>query len=569
MPRHPYFQDHLAFLADGGAAMARAYPRVADHLGETSFDPDVERLLDGIAFLASKISERRDVALTEVCQLAFDILYPHYLCPLPACSMVELLSDGAESKGTIARGSEVWSVPVLDTACRFVSCYEVELAGQRLRDVRWQHSARSGRLALTLSLGSWLEAKGEDCLRLYLHGDALVSRALYRALTAGLTRARIEVGDESLEVSDKLTVSGSGFGADEALLAYPTGSFDGFRLIQEYFLFPEKFMFVALRGLRKLLRRRARAGDEVTLIFEVATDVAGLNVGLEHVRLNCTPVINLFPHTADPLRRDPRQIEHLVRPAGTHLHYEVYRVLHVAGWSRGQHIEYPPLAEVERPRVGAWAQILRRERGQDLYTYMMLHDGQRRPPRDQTLLVDILATNGQLPAALGLGDLNNLQPAPEGVSCRNIIGVKRPYSAPRGEQLRRRLVAHLALGQRDLTSLGALRDVIDLYNFRADLDVQAARANQLLLQSLFSSETKEVQTLHRRTPVWGRRTMLTLDERCFDTLGDMHLFAALLNEFIALQTPLNIYSEVIAQRVHAMDTFLWPKRLGPEQLSAS
>jgi len=548
--------------------MAQAYPRVADHLGKGSFDPDVECLLKGIAFIASKVSERRDVALTELCQLAFDILYPHYLCPLPACSILEVL-PAEQARGTVPRGSEVRSEPVLGTPCRFVTSYDIELAGQRLREVTWRHSGRSGRLSLALSLGQWLETEGDDNLRFHFHGDTLITRALYRALTAGLSAVQLEVGGDTIDVTEQLKVAGSGFAANEALLAYPTGSFDGFRLLQEYFLFPEKFMFVAVGGLRKLLRQRARTGAEVSLHFDVATEVSGLNVGHEHVRLNCTPVVNIFPHSADPVYRDPRHIEQLVRPAGAHLHYEVYRVLHVAGWSKGQIIDYPPLAEVQEPRVGAWAQVLRRERAKDIYTYLMLYDGPQRSPRDQTLLIDILATNGQLPAALAAGDLSNLQSELNGVTCRNIAAISRPVPAPRGEQLRRRLVAHLALGQRDLSALGPLRDTIDLYNFRADADAQAARANELLLESITIASTKEVQTLHRRTPIWGRSTELTLDEKAFDTLGDLHLFSALLNEFIALQTPLNIYSEVMTRRVHAMDVYRWPKRLGPESLSAS
>jgi type VI secretion system protein ImpG len=578
MGRHPYFLDYLRFLNEGGGAMARTYPRIADHLAERSLDPDVELLLRGIAFLSSKTAERLELSLDEITELTFDLLFPHYLCPIPANAIVEFAPRQDAVPRIIKRGTEIQSKATLGTRCRFITAYDVPWFGMSIQQVDWRQSTRQARLDLTLSLGHWLEHAPEDRIRLYLYGEHLVSRTLFLALHTGVRR--VEIGSERRsgglvvesdwsDATTQISVNPVRMGVSESLLDQPEGSFAGFRVLQEYFAFPEKLLFVDIVGLRAALKQRGSMPGSISIRFELDIEMGELVVGRQHLRLHCTPVTNLFAHTADPITRRAARTDYPLRPAGIYLHNELYRVLDVKGHSRGQVVDYRPLFELElidRP----FCQLFRRRRHNETFVHIALDDGPRLAPRKQVVLVDILATNGKLPLALMLGDICVPPAFLNGqFTCRNITPVSQPIDAPTGSELVRRLIAHIALGQRDMATRDALCDALDLYDFGAFRDEQRAHTHRLLLEGVLEVETKPSQALHHGVPILGRESSILLSQQSFDTSGDLHLFGMVLNEYLALQATINQYSSVRIRNSQTLREFRWPKRAGPHLLSAS
>ena len=81
-----------------------------------------------------------------------------------------------------------------------------------------------------------------------------------------------------------------GFGRDEGLLEYPDESFLGYRLLQEYFAFPDKFLFVELAGLEQGDATRARRESlDVSVLLRESLAELDLRVSAENLRLGCTP----------------------------------------------------------------------------------------------------------------------------------------------------------------------------------------------------------------------------------------------------------------------------------------
>ena len=567
MPEAPYYRDHLAFLLDGGQALARAFPRAADRLARRGFDPDVERILEGIAHISGKIDEKHDQSFPEISQLMFDVLFPHYLCPLPATTIVQL--DG--KPGLIPRGTALESVPVLGTSSQFRTTYDVELLPLHLTEVAWQGSARQAQLTLRLA-GRWGADNPPDRLRLYLHGEPLLTRSLFEWLTTRLDG--VELVDErgkSLASARGVTVRPLGYADDESLFPYPPGSFPGFRLLQEYFTLPQKFLFLDIEGLAHLLAQlpaneSARFGLRFSLRVEAGHSFV---VTQQNFRLGCTPVVNIFEHSADPVSRTAAQADYRIRPAGPHLHYQVYRVLEVLGRApNGMITPYPLLSELDLETTdGAFCRLHRREVQGEVVSYLSLNDG-RALPHAETILIDLLCSNGQIPLGLRVGDLCHVAAPFDERRCQILSPVTTPVGVPVGVDLRWRLVTHLSLSQRDLVSLDALRDAIALYNIHALRDTQVARALNLLLEGMLNAETRLVQHQHRRVPIWGQSTTLTLDESAFDTEGELYLFGCVLNEYVALQSQINTFSEFAIRRAKSQDVHRWPRRLGRHLLQS-
>ena len=125
-----YYQEELAFLREMGREFAAAHPTVAHMLESAGADPDVERLLEGVAFLTGRVRQKLDDEIPELFQSMMSLLWPHYLRPVPSTGVLafEPLADQLSGVVTVPRGTEVESVPVDGTECRFRTSFDVDLA---------------------------------------------------------------------------------------------------------------------------------------------------------------------------------------------------------------------------------------------------------------------------------------------------------------------------------------------------------------------------------------------------------------------------------------------------------
>jgi type VI secretion system protein ImpG len=132
-----HYQGELAFLRAAGKAYAEANPSTAGLLAERGSDPDVERLLEGFAFLAARIREHLDDSASEIIHDLAELLLPHFLRPLPACSIVEMLplTGVLRARHRVPAGAEIASAPVDGTPCRFRTTADLDLLPVVVQDV--------------------------------------------------------------------------------------------------------------------------------------------------------------------------------------------------------------------------------------------------------------------------------------------------------------------------------------------------------------------------------------------------------------------------------------------------
>jgi len=253
-----YYQEELAFLRDLGEEFAAAHPEVAHMLSGAGSDPDVERLLEGFAFLTGRIRQKLDDELPELTHTLIRLLWPHYLRPIPALSIVEFTPRPGVLRGgeVVRRGAEIDSIPVEGTPCRFQTTRDVEVWPIELREARIDERAGAApRLTLRIGPveGASLGALGVDRLRLFLHGEPAEVYPLYDLLTRRATALGVEarLGGQTVARRDldATAIQAAGFAGDEPLFPYPANCFPGYRLLQEYFALPAKFLAVELSGL--------------------------------------------------------------------------------------------------------------------------------------------------------------------------------------------------------------------------------------------------------------------------------------------------------------------------------
>ncbi|MBX4134683.1 type VI secretion system baseplate subunit TssF [Pseudomonas sp. S5F11] len=590
MSANRYYQSELSALRQLGRRFSERNPALAPFLGETGKDPDVERLLEGFAFLTGRLRQKLDDELPELTHSLMHLLWPNYMRPLPAFSILQF--DPLRHAGpsvTVARDTPVESEPVDGERCRFRTCYATQVLPFQLSAL--EYNVQGERAVLNLRLDMSAEGNFSACvfdrLRLHLAGDRYVSQGLYLGLLRhldgielrpfGRDGVGIDVGngqDLSLRIGAQ-SVQPVGFAEEHALIPYPPNTFCGYRHLQEYFAFPEKYLFVDLVGLDVLQTLPTAALQQacgVTLRFELSGRCPQLQQPtLDNVKLYCTPIVNLFEHDAVPIRLDGKQDEYLLIPGEYKRgNADVFSVDRVTGWRPGGlgYQAYVPFESFEHDaNEGSPCYSIRQRASAHhggLDTWLGFGNGVGQS--QETLSVELTCTNHNVPRSLKAGAINQpCEQTPEGLSFRNICAPTESFAPPLDQDFLWRLISNMSLNYLSLSDISALKVVLQTYDLPRYHDRQAQKISQRKLDALRSIQHTGVDRLHRGMPFRGVRIDLTVDAQGFLGPGEIFMFASVLNEFFTLYASLNAYHELRVISTQG-DVYQWPIRMGQQPL---
>ena len=590
-----YYQSELTALRQLGKRFAERSPALAPFLGQSGRDPDVERLLEGFAFLTGRLRQKLDDELPELTHSLMHLLWPNYMRPLPAFSMLQF--DPLKRPGgalLVPRHTPVESKPIQGVTCRFRTAFATEVLPLALNGLDYSVKGDGALLSLRLAMSAdgHLGDLNLKQLRLHLSGERYISQLLYLSLLrhlGGVQLVLLNAAGKPLQGADERpllplqlpasNVQPVGFAEDQALIPYPLNTFRGYRYLQEYFAFQDKFLFVDLLGLDVLKRvpedvlKQARG---IELRFDIhKAGVQRIRPTLENVRLYCTPVVNLFAHDAIPIRLDGKQDQYLLLPSELDSeHCGVFSVDRVTGWKPGGkgYEEYVPFESFEhdasfdvplaRPHCSVRQQpsLL----GDGLETYLSF--GLRNLDQHETLSIELTCTNQNLPRQLGLGDIcMPCEDTPEFLTFRNISAVTPSYAPPLHRDFLWKLISNMSLNYLSLANVDALKVILETYDLPRYYDQHAEKVSKRLLDGLKSISHQHVDRLHRGLPVRGVRTQLTINPEGYVGEGDLFLFASVLNEFFALYASLNSYHELRVQSTQG-EVYQWTPRMGLQPL---
>lgn len=586
-----FYRDELNFLRLQGREFAEAHPQLTRFLSEQSTDPDVERLLEGFAFLTGKLREKVEDEFPELTHSLLNMLWPNYLRPVPSATIMRFDPQlhAISERQVIPRHTEVRSGMVGDrrgqTQCRFRTCRDIAMYPMTLADAHAEHSREVSVVELTLALHTDqpLSELGMDSLRFHLGGDTFTAQTLYLWLNHCLAGIELEVGG-SVQHLPKDALHQVGFAAEDALLPYPKNAYSGYRILQEYLSFPEAFHFVDLMGLDRHLPN-AQA-DEITLRFRFnRTLPPDAKVRDESFQLYCAPAINLFTHEAEPIDLNGRQTEYRMQPSSRHAsHYEIFSVDQVEGWldnPRGRERGEPRIysafesfqhqIERDRNRTALYYRVRVRESvrgdGFDHFISFVRGDESACLNQHEAISLTLTCTNRQLPNQLAVGDIcHATQSTPAFASFRNITRPTPTLRPTLDGSLLWTLVSNLSLNYLSLLDVDALRSVLRVYDFRALVDRQAERVSQQRLAGIQAIQTKPVDRMYRGLPVRGIQSTLTLDQQAFASEGDLYLFGTVLSQFFALYASINAFHLLDVVNSDNQERYTWTLQTGQQPL---
>ena len=620
-----YYSQELAHLREMGAEFAQAFPKVAARLGLERFecaDPYVERLLEGFSFLAARVQMRLDAQYPRFAQHLMEVLFPQYLAPIPSMVVAQFAPDF--SHPSLARGVRVPRhtalVGQLDkhdtTRCEYRSAHELTLWPLELVHARYAPDSgafghvsggRSPRPRAALHLR--FQAHGVDAvsalpldtLPIYLRGSDNAAVRIYEQLTGHVVGAYVVPVGSSVPcaVLPANCVVPTGLSDEQALLPNAPQSFSGFRLLQEYFAFAQRFLFVELQGLRQALRSCNGTAFELVLLLDAHDSTLESTIDTSQFALYCTPAVNLFERRTDRIWVTDEQFEyHVVADRTRPIDFEIHSIVGVDGYRMGamEPRRFDPLYRVrggEAGRDGAYYQVRRETRlpseqerrlgtrsryvGSEVYIALVDGAEQHLPIDLHQLGVNALCTNRDLPLRMRVGagatDFVCGEPMPvESVRC--IAGPSEPRGAlAQNDDVVWRLVDGLSANYLSLTeNLGfdddrlaaqararALRDLLSLH-CRQDDDVAK--------RQIMSIERLSARPVTRRLPIagptaFGRGLEIAVEfaDSPFAYEGGF-LFGAVLQAFFAFYVSINHFTETVVRTAGRGEVMRWVPRVG-------
>jgi len=607
------YNEELLHLRSEAAEFAREYPDRAARLSldeNRAEDPYVERLLEGVAFLAARVRLKLETQYPLFTQQLLDVLFPGWLDPSPSACVLRMspdFSNGQLAEGPVfPRGSCVrGSIPGnTEVRCEFETTRDLQLLPLEIVSAQYvaarpeaipgvdqrERAASSMRVELGVVGEGNFGGLALDRLPLFIVSSDAYGSQLMELLGGRCTA--IGLSSEPTGRSVHCWLPGShvqqiGFQEDEAMLRMPMRGHTGFRILKEYAALPEKFRFVEVTGLGKALQ--GYRSKKLYLHFHFSGVFPRLESAVKGTALSlfCVPAVNLRERQLDRVDVSPGLTEfRLLGDAMRPRDHEIVHVMTVLGGGSGSERKFQPIFEaVSSGKVSTESYyMLRREKrrltqaetigraitypGSELY--ISLSESAAAPfGKDlQYLSVRALCSNRDMPLYLKAQRADARYAVTDTAPIRQIeciAGPSVPMSSPVDGYSPWVALSHLFVNYLSLFDSGSAKGAEVL---RAMLGLYATMPGHLLLRQAEGLNAIRAEQITRRIPgggplAFGRGVAihLSMSDRAFDG-GSPFMLASVLEYFLASHVSINSFVETHLDLIDRAETFKWPTRFG-------
>jgi type VI secretion system protein ImpG len=616
-----HYNIELRHLREMTGEFAREFPKIAGRLAldkdakEICPDPYVERLLEGFAWLAARVHLKMDAEFPRFTQSLLETVYPHYLAPVPSMAVVRF--DPEEQEAALAEGVVIPRKTALHTqlgkgertACTFETAHPVRLLPVKLTEARyftrdlaelnlpWELQAKAAiRIRLQATAGVPFKAIKLDPLAFFIRGSDEVPGLLFEQIFARKVALVIQSPGERGKILGTFPASHicrMGIDPEESLLPVGSRSFEGYRLLREYFAFPQRFLFFELTEFAEAVA--ACAGDRLDILIVLSGQEARLEGRLDasSLELFCTPAINLFSKQIDRVALSDRFSEfHVVADKNRPLDFEIFEIQQVTGFGElaGEEQEFRPFylardadlsqaaffstSRVPRVLTAREKQFGKTSTYSGTEVYLSLVDADSAPYRSdlRQLGIRALCTNRHLPIQIAVGvgrtDLKMELQAPV-VAIRFLSGPTMPKPSQAEGRFSWRLISHLSLnylslfdGKGDQGAAG-LREMLSLY---VDQNDRQSLKQISGLRSIHCAPI--IRRVNGPGPIAfarGLEITVDFDETGFEGTG-VFVLGSVLEHFFAKYVSLNSFTETVVKTEQRGEIMRWPAQMGKRQI---
>lgn len=595
-----YYREELDYLRQLGKLLAEDKPYLARFLSEKEGDPDVERLMEAFAFLSGGLRQKLDDEFPEFTHGIIRMLWPNYLRPVPAMTVIEykpennlkapvqvsrdeLVATRQNNHGTsVHKGALTNGEGAFAPACHFTLARDTWLQPLQLRNVRNTSTLKKGTIDIDFFVDDGVSPRTLDFNKLTFwlgNDDDYTRHQLYLWFSEHLMDAELVAGECCIPLPE-LWLDAAGFEREDALLPWPKNVHNGYRVLQEYFCYPESFFFIHLRDVAPLPEDFPAGAFTLRFHFNQPLPV-DIKLRQSSLRLYCTPAVNLFVHHAEPVRPDGSTPQYPLKASHQHPDaYDIFRVKSVSGhitesenisgkgnqtrfWpefeSFNHQIEYSRQREVvywhHRTRTSLF------HRGLEHSIAFVHSDGRLPEPsmlEGEVVTASLVCTNRMLPTELHTGDICiAVGKNPAVASFSNVTRPTRPLYPVTDGDMHWSLISSMNLNYLSLLDRDALVQILRTFDLPGIHHPQQARLSQQKLDAIEKMETQPVDRLFKGVPVRGLATTLWINPIPFVCEGEIYLLGVVLSQFFALYASINSFHCLKIINTESQEVWEW------------
>ena len=581
-----YYLKELNSLRSDGVDFAKENPGLSSFLAKEGQDPDVERILEGFAFLTGRLHQRFDEELPEVSHSLVQLLWPNYVRPVPSYSVIQFDSIKGDLKNIkMPKNTVVLSGKSSDDIiCKFKTCYEMNTMPLDLLDVEYLTYGQKSSIELDFGMSAvgTLEDITFETLRVFLGGSKFMAKELYLYLNRYVEKIDIIVKDEDNKNIDSIklpidSIKSVGFKTSESMLPYPSNVFDGYMILQEYFCYQDKYLFIDIENMKDI---------EKLSILSQSTKLS-LKIGLskmfgktqtpakEDFYLYSTPVINLYESDSIPIRKTEFEDEYLLAASELKRHQsEVFSIFNVRGWvqSKNEYQDYTPFesfASVDENKEYYSQRVKLNNSLNRTDTYLRFSSSQGMfeniEHNNAVVSVKMLCTNKNIPSTLSLNSICVPDSSSYSLGFKNITIPSLSYAPPIGGDFLWKIISNMSLNYLALDDIKTLIMMLKTYDFFGENDLKQKKKTEVMLSGLTSISNSRSEMIYKGLPIRGTETNITIDPTKFICIGEAYLLCCVLNEFLALYSSVNSFHKLIVN-IENHEIFEWAPKIGSKEI---
>jgi len=453
-----------------------------------------------------------------------------------------------------------------------VDYYTRELASLEIPNIP---NVKAGiRLRIQTTAGLRFSELKLDSLNLHLMGAGETPMHLYEQFFANAAAIVVQPATRPIgwqKIVDASCIRRVGFDNKQKLLPYDAMSFQGYRLLHEYFAFPQRFMYVELNNLGDAIKSCDDNLLDIIVLFRESNIELEGTINVDNFGLFCTPAINLFEKRLDRIPISDKFFEFHVVPDRTRSHdFEVYKLTKVIGYgARSDQLEeFLPfyLAKDFGDSEANGYYVINRvpmpnSQNAGFHAAPFSADVKQ-------LGVEALCTNRDLPLHVPIGIGSSDFTMEKTVPCTSIRRIGSPTSPKPSHaegEFAWRIINHLSLNYLSLTDTSeregssALRDILRLYSDMGDLQIRKQIDG---LKSISSKPiTRRISTSGSIAFARGLEITVTLEEAAFEGTG-VFLLGAVLEQFFARYVSINSFTETVVRTLERGEIVRWTMKNG-------
>lgn len=591
-----YYREELDYLRQLGKLLAQEKPYLARFLAEKEGDPDVERLLEAFAFLSGGLRQKLEDEFPEFTHGIIRMLWPNYLRPVPSMTVIEHTPENTlKTPVKVSRdeliatrsnlsGASVHTGALTDAgwesvpACHFTLARDTWLQPLQLVDVRNNSTLKEGIIEVDFIIDTGVSPGSLDLNKITFwlgNDDDYTRHQLYLWFSERLMDAELVAGERSVPLPD-LWLKAAGFARDDALLPWPKNVHNGYRVLQEYFCYPEGLFFFHLCDVAPLPDDFPAGAFTLRLRFNQPLPV-DIKLRRSSLRLHCTPAVNLFVHHAEPVRPDGSAAQYPLRASHQQPDaYDIFRVKSVSSKTAGSdtskaHRLWPEFEsfnhqiEYSRQReVVYWHHRTKTSlfhRGLDHAIAFVHADGEvpeAAKMKGEVITTALVCTNRMLPARLHAGDICvAIGKNPAVASFSNITRPTRPLYPVTDGDMHWSLISSMNLNYLSLLDRDVLVQILRTFDLPGIHHPQQARLSRQKLDAIKTMETRPVDRLFKGVPIRGLATTLWIDPAPFVCEGEVYLLGTVLSQFFSLYASINAFHCLKIINTESQEAWEW------------